>query len=194
MVYVLSNTPLFRQYMGWILIGIKNVIIYYKNHNKMADKHSFTPVKITPPVPNVAAGGAAPPYTVKTLPNDADVADIANFTFVEYIYDAIAEAAMEADRTNADLEETAARGRRINFFKFGQDGTNPKYIEKHDAEYVDTNNDVDISDDKKYLIMRRDGDGMLGGSKSARKSRKSARKGRKSARKSRSARGSRSKK
>jgi len=163
----------------------------------MATKHSFTPVTIIPPpppAPNVGAGAGPIAFTVKTLPNDADVADIANFTFVEYIYDAIAEDALEADRTNADLEETAARARRINFFKFGQDGTNPKYIEKHDAEYVDINNDVDISDDKKYLIMRRDGDGMLGGSKSSRNGRKSARKGRKSARKSRKSKGSRSKK
>ena len=77
------------------------------------------------------------------------------------------------------------------------DGTDPKYVKTHDAEYDVTALPVNITidpNDKKYLVMRKDGDGILGGSKSSRKGRKSARKGRKSARKSRRARGSRSKK
>lgn len=204
MVYVLSNTPLFRQYMGWILICIKNVIIHYKNHNKMADKYCFTPVKITPPAPpapNAAAGGAAPAYTIKSLPNDVDVVNIGDYTFVEYSFDpaldtAAAEAA-EANIADAAAADQAASVRRINFFKFGADGTNPRYIKTHDAGYDANALPVDIvidPNDKKYLIIRKDGDQILGGSKSARKSRKMAKKSRKSARKSRSARGSRSKK
>lgn len=168
----------------------------------MADKHSFTPVNIMPPVPNVAAGGAAPPYTVKTLPNNADVANIENYTFVEYIYDDAAEVAWTANPTDADLNERAAAARRINFFKFGPGGVSPTYIAKNDDPYSEDNTDVNIGDtivagviaNKKYLIIRKDGDGMLGGSKSVRKGRKSARKGRKSARKSRRSKGSQSKK
>jgi len=170
----------------------------------MADKHCFTPVNIippAPPAPNAAAGGAAGIYTVEALPNGADVANIENYTFVEYSFDpaldtAVTEAAQDniADAAAADA---AASVRRINFFKFALDGSNPKYIKTHDAVYDDNALRVNIvvdPNDKKYLIIRKDGDGMLGGSKSSRKGRKSARKGRKSARKSRRARGSRSKK
>jgi len=168
----------------------------------MADKHCFTPVTIAPPVANEAAGGAAPSYTVKTSPNDADVADIANYTFVEYFFDPALDASVDqADPMNvddqADAADRAAAARRIKFFKFAADGTKATYIKTHDAAYDDKALPVIITVNpinKKYLIMRKDGDGMLGGSKSSRKGRKSARKGRKSARKSRRSRGSRSKK
>ena len=163
----------------------------------MADKHCFTPVNIAPPAPP-APNAAAGPYIVKKSLDNADVADIYKYTFVEYSFDpALDTAASDAAQTDIALAaaDQAASVRRINFFKFAPDGTNPKYIKTHDALYYDTALPIaPISpNNKKYLIMSKDGE-MLGGSKSARKGRKSARKGRKSARKSRKSKGSRSKK
>jgi len=164
----------------------------------MADKNCFTHVTITPPAPpapNAAAGAAAGPYTVKKSLDNADVANIENYTFVEYSFNPMLDAEAQLDTANAEKVNRAASVRRIKFFKFAPDGTNPKYIKTHDAAYEDTALPIaPISpNNKKYLIMSKDGQ-MLGGSKSSRKGRKSARKGRKSARKSRRSRGSRSKK
>jgi len=182
----------------------KNMNVYYTYHNKMATKHCFTPVTIIPPAPlapNVGAGAGPQPFIVKTLPNDGDVANIADFTFVEYSFDPVLDtAAAEAAQTNiavAAAADQAASVRRINFFKFAVDGTDPKYVKTHDAEYDVNALPVNITidpNDRKYLIIRKDGDVILGGSKSARKGRKSARKGHKNNRKSRKSKGSRSKK
>ena len=170
----------------------------------MATEHCFTPVTITP-VPNgaaVGAGGAALSYTVKTEPDKVDIADIADYTFVEYSFnpalDAVAaQRSADAAADAAAAAQRAASVRRIKFFKFAFDGSNPKYIMTHDAEYNDIDGvsvviDIDPSD-KKYLYMK-NAARAAGGSKSSRKGRKSARKGRKSARKSRRSKGSRSKK
>jgi hypothetical protein len=160
----------------------------------MADKHCFTHVNIAPPAPP-APNAAAGPYIVKKSLDNAPVADIYKYTFVEYSFDPALDTAAQTNIADATAADMAATARRINFFKFAPDGTNPKYIKTHDALYDDTALPIaPISpNNKKYLIMSKDGE-MLGGSKSSRKGRKSARKGRKSARKSRRARGSRSKK
>ena len=140
-----------------------------------ADKHCFTPVKITPPVVGTQA------YTIMTVPADIAVAGtvvpyLAGQTYVEYVPAAAGGAATP-----------------IKFFKFTDGNTAPKKIEKHNDNYAVTNDDVVIGPTNTYLVMRKAND-FVGGSKSSRKGRKSARKGRKSARKSRRARGSRSKK
>ena len=140
----------------------------------MATKHCFTPVTIAP-------GAGVPGYTIMTVPadpaaNGLDIPYDVDQVYVEY----------------APVGEGPATS--IKFFKFEVGNTAPKYIAKHDDDYAVAVDDVVIGATNTYLVMRKDGDGILGGSKSSRKGRKSARKGRKSARKSRRARGSRSKK
>ena len=154
----------------------------------MATKHCFTPVTIRPPVPSVAAGSAAPPYIITYVP------DATAPTVFEDILNAGEDAPAVTGKTFVEYDPTPAAATPIKFFKFSVNNTNPKYIAAHNAPYSAVNVAVGIDAAKTYLVMRQANDGILGGSKSARKGRKSARKGRKSARKSRRARGSRSKK
>jgi hypothetical protein len=150
----------------------------------MATQHCFTPVKILP-VPPVDGGAGVTSYTITTVPAAVPAAVPAVGSVVPY----------DADQVYVEYVPVAdgAPATPIKFFKFAANNSAPKYIAKHNDNYDGAVDDVNITGNKTYLVMLKDGQ-MLGGSKSSRKGRKSARKGRKSARKSRRARGSRSNK
>ena len=158
----------------------------------MDNTHCFTPVTITP-APNQVAGVIV--YTINYVPAAAPVAAAPAAPV------AAAPAAPVAvpnvhEKTFVEYSETAggAGTKDINFFKFADDNSAPKYIEKHGDTYANAVRAVVINPANTYLVMSKDGEKIDGGSKSSRKGRKSARKGRKSARKSRRSKGSRSKK